>query len=144
MKKQLRAFNRRRLFFTIIITALFAACEIDDPFDPNDTIDALTGNWTCFEQSSILGPTSYSVTISPDPLNVSGIQINGFYDVNGAVEAIVSGNSLTIPEQTTSDNYTISGSGTISGNRNTINLQYTVDDNSGGPIDNCTAVYEAQ
>ncbi len=144
MKKLLRSFNRRSLFFIIVITGLFAACELDDPFGPNDTIDALTGNWTCFEQSDLLGSTSYAVLISPDPLNLSGIQIDGFYDLNGVVEAIVSGNSLTIPEQTTPDNYTISGSGTISGNRNTINLQYTVDDNSGGPIDNCTAVYEAQ
>jgi hypothetical protein len=144
MKIQLQAFNRWTLFFTLAITVLFAACELDDPFDPNNTIDELTGDWTCFEESSLLGSTSYNVIISPDPLNLSGIQMDGFYDLNGMVDAIVSGNSLTIPEQTTPDNYTISGSGTISGNRNTINLQYAVDDNSGGPVDNCTAVYEAQ
>lgn len=144
MKTQVQHFPFRALFLTFALIFTAISCELDDPFDQGDTIDELTGNWTCAESSSQLGNTTYTVTISSDPMNINGILIENFYGINSTVEAVVSGSILTIPDQTTPDNYTIFGSGTISGNRNTINLQYTVDDNSGGPVDNCTAVYEAQ
>ncbi len=130
------------LFLTFALVFIAISCEVDDPFDQSDTIDELTGDWTCYEQSSILGNTTYTVTISPDPMNTNGILIDNFYGINESIEAVVNGSILTIPDQTTPDSYTISGSGTISGNKNTINLNYTVEDDGG--TDNCTAVYQAQ
>lgn len=142
MKKHFLLSQSRILILTFALVFIAISCEVDDPFDQSGTIDELTGDWTCYEQSSILGNTTYTVTISPDPMNVNGILIDNFYGINAAVEAVVSGSILTIPDQTTPDNYTISGSGTISGNKNTINLQYTIEDDGG--TDNCTAVYEIQ
>lgn len=144
MKKHYFQSYSRILLLTFALVFIAISCELDDPFDQGDVIDELTGDWTCYEQSSILGATTYEVIITSDPMNINGILIYDFYGIDASVEAVVSGSILTIPEQTTSGNYTISGSGTISGNKNTITLQYTVDDNSGGPVDNCTAVYEAQ
>ena len=144
---------RMKTVFTMrnVKTSLLAAfvivglnsCEVaDDLLGGNETVNAIQGDWTVDETSEIFKSTLdvYSVTISPDADNLNGVIIDNFYNVGISVKATVSGNSLTIPNQNAEDGYTVYGSGTISGNRQEINMSYTVDDGS-GQEDNCTALF---
>ena len=106
------------------------SCIIDDRND-------FTGSWTCEENSSQLGTSSYSVTISKSASDSTAILIANFYNLGSSnkATAIVNGNTFVINPQLV-DNLNVAGSGTLSGTQ--INLSYTV---SAGGTDNVTAVY---
>ncbi len=141
--------NLKALKTIILVTAIFlltVSCEVDDLIG-NGVIAEIEGEWDVDEESEIFGKSAkkstlgtYVVYISADPDNSNGIIIDNFYNVGISVKANVGGNSITIPNQNAEDGYSVYGSGTISGNRNTINLSYTVNDGS-TQDDHCTAVY---
>jgi hypothetical protein len=142
-------YRTSRIFQTVIFSAAFmlatVSCEVDDLIG-NSAIVEIEGEWLVDEESEIFGKSTmkstlatYTVTISADPENTNGIIIDNFYNVGISVRANVSGSSITIPNQNAEDGYSVYGSGTISGNRNTINMSYTVNDGS-AQDDNCTAV----
>jgi len=130
------------LCFSLLM--IISGCEVADDLLGNEVISEIEGEWSVDETSEVFGKKStllpYTVTISPDPDNLNGIIIDNFYDVGISVRANVSGSSITIPNQEAEDEYTVYGSGTISGNRNEIDMSYVVNDGS-AQDDNCTADY---
>lgn len=131
------------LFSTLVI---IQSCEIADELTGGAaTVAKIEGEWTCDEQSEIYKATAevYSVTLSPDADNSSGVIIDNFYGLQASAKASVSGMSLIISDQTIEGGFSVSGSGTISSNYREINLNYTVDDGS-GVVDHVTAVYTKQ
>lgn len=125
-----------RIYFSIIAISLviLSSCGIEDPnFDERDDF---TGEWTCNEQSSIYPNSNYQIYITKHSTDTTKILIGNFYQL-GTVHkatAIVTGTSLSIPNQTL-DGHTIFGSGNLVGND--LNLSYSVND--GSATDNCTA-----
>jgi hypothetical protein len=130
------------LCFSLLM--IISGCEVADDLLGNEVISEIEGEWSVDETSEVFGKKStlsvYTVTISPDPDNLNGIIIDNFYNVGISVRANVSGSSITIPNQEAEDGYTVYGSGTISGNRNEIDMSYVVNDGS-AQDDNCTADY---
>jgi hypothetical protein len=117
------------LFFSMLI---INACE---PID-EDSGDSLEGSWTCKE--TIDGSSSsFTVTISLSDTD-SKIYIDNFNQLDIRVYALISGSSLTIPQQTV-DGFKISGSGTVSSDNQTIHWTYSVYD--GADTESVTAVY---
>jgi hypothetical protein len=144
MKQHLHTPGHKLFLFAFLIPFLFtSSCEtIDTLTGGAATVAKLEGDWTCDEQSEIFKATSevYTVTLSADADNPSGVIIDNFYGLNSSAKASVSGMSLNIPTQDVEGGFSVSGSGTISSNFEKINLSYTVDDGS-GTVDHVTAVY---
>jgi hypothetical protein len=144
MKRFAQVTGAKVLFPVILMVVLFTlSC------DPNNdltgvaaTVAKLEGDWTCDEQSEIYKATTevYTVTISPDPDNTSGVIIDNFYGLHIPAKANIAGMSLIISNQTLEGGFSVSGSGTISSNFKVIDMAYNVDDGS-GVIDHATAVY---
>ena len=132
----------RRIFVLLATLALFAAgCEqlLPDP-DDGDIIGILEDSWRVEEESQVFGNTRYIVEIERHPLDSSRIYVDNFYNVDAAAEVTVSGRNLSITDQVMDGGYRVYGSGTLSGDNESISWQYTVDDGS-GQLDNITAVY---
>ena len=137
--------KQTKVFFLIFLSFLIfpQSCELAGELTgAAATVAKLEGEWSCDEQSEIYKSTSevYSVTLSPDADNSSGVIIDNFYGLSVAAKANVSGMSLIIPNQSLEGGFEVSGSGTISSNYREIDLNYTVDDGS-GQVDHVTAVY---
>lgn len=120
---------------------LLTSCmdEIEDPF--GDPVDKYLGDWKATETSILYGSGYvYDVTIIRNSSNSLEILISNFYmqGVQERARALVTGNNLTMVEQTICDGtITIEGSGHyISGK---IELTYTALD--GADLDQVTAVY---
>ncbi len=137
-----------KLILVILAIGFFASCTKDEntntnptPSNPSDPRSALVGTWVCNEQSQSFGTTTYSVDLGIHSSITNRIIVSNFYNF-GFAESIaqmeLSGNNITIFEQTLSTGFTILGTGTLV-NNSTINLSYTTDDGSG--IDNVTSVY---
>jgi hypothetical protein len=144
MKPYLRIQGRKLFLLAFIVPFLITlSCETVDTLTGGAaTVAKLEGDWTCDEQSEIFKATAevYTVTLSADADNNSGVIIDNFYGLNASAKANVSGMSLIIPNQNVEGGFSVSGSGTISSNFEKINLSYTVDDGS-GTVDHVTAVY---
>ncbi|HJZ39761.1 MAG TPA: hypothetical protein VJ203_05295 [Bacteroidales bacterium] len=127
-----------------VLILLINSCEIaEDIGGINATVAKLEGEWTCDEESEFFKATKeiYTVYISPDADNYDGIIIDGFYNLGDlGLKATLSGKTVTIPLQTLSGDFTVTGSGIISSNLEEIEWAYNVDDGS-GVIDHVTALY---
>jgi hypothetical protein len=144
MKRYLTTTGRKLFLLAFLVPLLFTySCEtIDTLTGGAATVAKLEGEWTCDEQSEIFKATAevYTVTLSKDADNASGVIIDNFYGLNASAKANVSGMSLIISNQNVEGGFSVSGSGTISSDFEKINLTYTVDDGS-GTVDHVTAVY---
>jgi hypothetical protein len=144
MKSYLQS-NSRKLYYLLLLLPLFftASCDkLNDLTGGSATISKLEGEWTCNEQSEVFKATTevYTVTLSANADNPSGIIIDNFYGLQASAKATVANMSMIISNQSVEGGFTVSGSGTISSNFREINLKYTVDDGS-GVVDHVTAVY---
>lgn len=100
------------------------------------------GSYSASENGSVTGAANFSLTIVNNPTDVTKIRITNFWDnfVN-PVNAVVSGNSITIPSQIPdNDGYAVSGTGTINGT--TITITYVVVNQ--GLTDNVTGTWSRQ
>jgi hypothetical protein len=126
------------LFAVLTICIVLNACE---PLtNSTENIAAkLEGQWKCEEVSTGFKSTDdfYYVTINIHPLDSNKILIENFYDLGSSsnITANINGMSLTIPNQTTSEGSTISGSGTISKKFDEIKWTYKVDIGDGSVAD---------
>jgi hypothetical protein len=131
-------------FLLIFLLGFFAACTdaFEDPFA--DPVEKYLGNWKATETSTVFGPGYvYNVTITRNPSNSTEVLISNFYmqGVQEKARALVTGNSLTILEQTICDgSIEIKGNGQFSAGR--ITLNYTAFD--GADLDNVSATYTRQ
>lgn len=135
----------RYTFVLFTLAIIFFSCNPDDPNDnpqpTEDPRDKFVGSWLCNENSSQFGQINpFYVTITLNQSNSSQIYLANFYQLGSGqkVYGVVTNNTVTIPSQTVSSK-SVSGSGTITNNNNTINWNYYVND--GADIDTCTAVY---
>lgn len=128
----------RKLFYLLFMGFLLVQCEPDSLF-PATTISKITGTWHCSENSQIFNSPKYDVNITKGVAS-DAMEISNFYGLGFAksVQATVDAKDILIPEQTVDGNI-ISGGGTISGDYQEINLDYSVDDQS-GQVDHVTAV----
>lgn len=78
---------------------------------------------------------NYNLTISVNANGVDRVSIFNLYGAGEMLVGVVSGSSITIASQTSPNQYTYSGSGTIS--NNTLTISYTIADNMGNS-DSCT------
>jgi hypothetical protein len=136
-------------FKTVLSSILFgfslflASCAPDDSEDisPVDDRDKYIGTWSCAENSSKSGASTFDVTLRKNSNESNQLLMDNFYLLGSTHFAVLtkSANSITISTQSISGN-TVQGSGTIASDTK-INLSYTVNDGSGSTgIDNCTAV----
>jgi hypothetical protein len=127
------------IFLTLV---LFSCDELTDGLVDNRT--RIEGLWSVDEESSVFKSTQtvYTAFIEIDSARSNRVWIEGFYDAI-TVSAILSGSSLSIPNQTI-DGYTvISANGTISDKWDEITWEYSVDYGTGEP-DEVTAIYTKQ
>lgn len=134
--------NKITLGFLLLFSlGFFAACtdEFEDPFA--DPVEKYLGTWKATETSTVFGPGYvYNVTITRNPSNSTEVLISNFYmqGVQEKARALITGNSLTILEQTICDgSIAIKGNGQFSSGR--ITLNYTAYD--GADLDHVSATY---
>lgn len=126
--------------FSLFAVLVFSCDELlDDPVD-GDVRSRLEGIWSVEEDSQLFMKTNYLAEISKHPWDSNRIYIDNIYNVDSYAEAIVSGRTLTIPDQVMEGGFRIYGTGTVSKDYNQINWEYTVDDGS-SQLDQATAVY---
>ena len=112
------------------------ACEdLLDSMDTGDQRNRLVDAWKCDENINIYKSSLevYWVEITKHPTDTSRILISNFYnlDENVHAEAILSGKILTLPLQTLTGGFAVTGSGEIESDWNKITWSYSVDDGSG-------------
>lgn len=134
--------RKRNILFAglLLVTAVFVnSCAEEEPVTPSDDRDKLVDGWTCTENSSQAGSSTYTVLISKSTTNTAEVLLENFYDISNQIKArvTVSGNNLTIPQQLLNGNQ-LNGSGSMSGT-NSFTLTYYI--NNGSTIDTCTAVF---
>ncbi len=119
--------------FSFLLLSL-VACEQDDPFEDHiANRGRYLGVWQVTENTGINHPQFYSVNISAGTQD-DEIVIAGLYnEPNTRVAALVSGNSITIPNQTT-DGIFFSGDGSANSDFSQILLSFTADDGSGPDV----------
>ena len=134
------------LFMAAGLLALtgITACEDLLTEQPGDPRDRLVDTWKVEEtvggvMKSVLEP--YWVEIRKHPYDSTRVLIDNFYNVDDRAEAILSGNTLTLPQQTREGGFSVRGTGQLQGTKpNEIIWTYRVDDGS-GTEENYTAVY---
>lgn len=128
-RQQIKKMKTQKLFLAVFtIALLFTSCD-KNTVDPNvDDRDQYIGSWTCFEKGTFSGQSTYVVNISKVG-DLDSISIRNFYQLSNAFSAIalVSSNSVTIPQQTISG-IKVNGFGIFSSNK--INLTYYCIDGS--------------
>ena len=140
----MKASCKNILGYGILLFVLFlASCTSneDDSITPVDDRDDYIGTWSCAENSSKSGPSTFDVVIRKNVNESNQLLMDNFYLLGSTHFAVItkSGNSLSLATQSVSGN-TVQGSGNIVSNSK-INLSYSVNDGSGsGGIDNYTAV----
>ncbi|TND08019.1 MAG: hypothetical protein FD123_2702 [Bacteroidetes bacterium] len=132
------------LFAVAAFVLALPACqpEEEEP-TPTDDRDKFVAAWTCVENSTNSGQTTFNVHINKSTTNSAQVKLENLYNIGQAFSAVadVSGSNLTIPQQVY-NNKPLHGSGTMVSN-NTINMTYYVDLGSGN-IDTCTATLTRQ
>jgi len=136
--------SKSKVMAVCIALLFMVGCASDDDSEvtPIDERDKYIGTWSCAENSSKSGNSTFDVVIRKNSTNSTQLYIDNFYLLGSSHSALVdkNGTSLTIATQSISGN-TVQGSGTINSDTK-INLTYTVNDGSGGSsaIDNCTSI----
>lgn len=138
-----KTFSQYAYWGMVVLITFLASCASndDDSPTPTDERDEYIGTWSCAENSSKSGASTYDVVLRKNVNESNQFFMDNFYLLGSTHAAVItkSGNSLTIPTQSVSGN-TVQGSGSISSSTK-INLSYTTNDGSGpGGIDNCTAI----
>ncbi len=135
---------QRLLLQCITAGMLFlASCAADDSDNPSpvDERDKYLGTWSCAENSSKSGASTFDVILRKNTNESNQFLMDNFYLLGSTHSAVLtkSASNLSLPVQSVSGN-TVQGSGTIVSDTK-INLTYSVNDGSGaGGIDNCSAI----
>jgi hypothetical protein len=132
----------KTLFVPALIGLAFVSCQPEEEPTPADARDPFVDSWTCAENSSQIGSTSYTVHINKSTTNTSQIHIENFYNIGFQFKsnATISASDVTINQQTYNGNQ-LNGTGNKT-SPNTITLTYYV--NNGSTIDTCSATLTRQ
>lgn len=129
----------------ILLTALpllflfaFSACNPDEEEVPDtaEVREQIEGSWNVDEQESLISKDMkifYQVYIDIDTSSSDRIFITNFYQLGLDVFAIgkVNGSTIRIDPQEIGSGYFVEGTGSVSSNYRSINLEYTVDPGDG-------------
>lgn len=129
--------NTRKYFLSVFAAlALLSSCAPDEGLEIDDR-DKFIGTWTCNDNGSSSGASTYTVTVERVGDNDS-VRLKNFYNLlpSNTVIGKVSGSSISLPLQVT-DGININGSGTFSNSG--FSISYKAVD--GSTIDNGTAIY---
>jgi len=126
------------------ILFVFAGCE-ESVFDSNDPRDDFTGTWSVNESYSKKSTHEvYNVEIEKSSSDSTKLYLINFFNTGALNDAVatVTGNVITlVSNQDIGGGFIlVSGSGTLSSNKKTINWTYQVDEGSGIPY-NVNAEY---
>lgn len=137
-----KANNLAHYYIIFLLSVIVTSCVPEDNENPTplDERDNFIGAWSCSENSSINGKSTFTVDIKKSNTEKSQVILENFYNYgfNKTAVATISGNKITIPNQTFSGSNTLSGSGTISSDGKRIeSFNYVVND--GSSDDNCTS-----
>jgi hypothetical protein len=101
--------------FVILVFALSGCAKESTTSAP--TRDSFLGDWSVFEPAK--KQQNYEVTIYSDPNSGNGVLIENFANLKSTVKAgaVVSGSTITLDANQVIEDYTINGSGTLSGNK---------------------------
>jgi hypothetical protein len=116
------------LIISILLIFNLPSCiPEDEELNTGDPRDEVVGTWLCDENSPTFQHQVYDVGISKSSADSSEIKISNFFGLGvwSQTRAIYNSGQLVIPTQTL-ENYTITGTGTVSSDNQTINLQYIV------------------
>ena len=123
-----------RVLTTALLILLCISCE-DLLSVLGDPRSKLIDDWKVDENTTAYksGEEIYWVAITEHPTDSTMVLISNFYNIdeNAMAEAVLSGRTLTLPGQALPGGFTVSGSGAIQSDWNTINWSYSVDDGSG-------------
>jgi hypothetical protein len=103
--------------YVLMAVVFFSACSDDDE-GTKDVRDDYVGSYRVNYQYVYLGQNyqgTYTLTITKSSTNANDVILGNIDNSNESARATVSGNAITIPQQTISD-IGISGSGTLTGN----------------------------
>lgn len=134
----------RYLIFLAAFTGFLVSCDPNDNSpDDTDPRDKFVGNWTCNENSTQNGSSTFTVNISLNSGNSTQIYIANLYALgtSNKVYAVVAGDNATIPQQNIGS-YTANGSGSMYSNDTKIDFDYYMND--GADKDTCSAVFTKQ
>lgn len=134
---------KKIIFIPILIISLIWSCELENT-DLLTTTEKLEGQWMCDENAELFKSTldQYTVYIEISPIDDKNVLISNFYQLGHNIDVVasISGMTITLPYQTTTDGFEVNGAGTISSKYNKITWRYYVDDGSGF-VDQVDAVY---
>ncbi len=135
LKKPVWLFASKALFLLFLLHS--CSTENDQIFI--DPVEKFIGKWKCEEESEVYGSGYvFDVVITVNPENSSEILIANFYHqgMNEKAKALVTGNIITIMEQTICDDtIIIKGSGHFKNGE--VHMDYTAND--GADLDHVTA-----
>lgn len=119
------------LIILLITSVIFNACTDDDPADPNipgSDRDKYVGSWLCKETIPGTAPNTFTINIQKHG-DDDTLYVYNFNNLGSPFYAVwlISGNSVTIPNQTITQ-VSIGGSGFFSNGK--INLNYSSDGES--------------
>ncbi|HYX06984.1 MAG TPA: hypothetical protein VE912_09665 [Bacteroidales bacterium] len=132
----------------ILLVISFDSCEPENL----SNAESIEGVYNCSEIYTQNDPQkqydySYRVQLVVSPNDINEVYIYNFSNLGGDINtssyatALVDGNRLIISNQTI-EGHTINGSGTISSNKNRIDIQYTDDFGTGTAVANATCIRE--
>ena len=127
----------KRVFLLVLLLMGIGLSSCEDllsDLDGGDPRDKLMDTWRVEETTRSKKSASevYYVEIFKHPNDSSKVVIFNFYNVDADAEAVLSGNTLTLPLQDLEGGFTLSGKGEIQGSKaNEIIWIYSVDDGSG-------------
>ena len=129
---------------TFLILFVTGCEELLTDLDASDDRERIVDTWKCNESDPYLksARSVYWVEIDKHPSDSNRVIIFNFFDLDEDIyaEVIVSGNNLTLPNQTLEGGFTFHGSGQVSRNADEIDWEYFFDDGS-GEDKKVTAVY---
>jgi hypothetical protein len=131
-----------KLAYAFIAVMFLCACSKDDD-GAKDAREDYVGSFRTNYEYTVNGTKytgTYTLTITKSASNASDIILNNIDGWNESVRATVSGNAMTIPQQTI-QNIGISGSGTLNGN--VLNFS-TAETQTGGTQINITQIATKQ
>ena len=125
----MKSSHKKIFIIAALFMAVLSACTDTETASPTgDDRDLFTGTLNCTENSTLYGAGSYTVNISKIG-NLDSIEIKNFYQLgnNTKTTALISGNSITIPNQSVTG-INVYGTGILSNSK--VNLTYYAIDGS--------------
>lgn len=123
----------------LVLTFTLVSCQPDDPEPtPTDDRDKFVGAWTCPENSSQNGNSTFTIHINKSTSNSAQIEIENFYNASfsNRATATVSGNTFSASGQPYAGFTITSLSGNSTG-ASTLTMNYIIQ--NGSIYDTCSA-----